>query len=197
MSAAGLAAVWADANTREAITAAFRRREVYATSGTRILLRVFGGYGFADSVPPTADIGELGYRGGVPMGADLGVAPRNRAPRLLIEAVSDPLGARLERIQVVKGWLDAGGALHEAVIDAVVSAEPEGAARLVTIWEDAAFAPEESSFYYVRVLEVPSLRHSSYDARALGVDVGATAMPETIRERAWSSPIWHRAETPR
>jgi hypothetical protein len=195
MSAAGLAAVWADGNTREAITQAFRRREVYATSGTRIRLRVFAGYDFpsADALPE--DIAALGYRRGVPMGADLGPAPRNRATRLLIEAVQDPVGAGLERIQVVKGWLAADGTLHESVIDAARSPDAGGSARLVTVWEDPDFAPGESAFYYVRVLEVPTPRHSSYDASALGVDVSATAMPATIQERAWSSPVWYRAAT--
>ncbi len=197
MSAAGLAAVWAEGNSRDGITAAFRRREVYATSGTRILLRVFGGYDFPDADSLPADIGALGYRRGVPMGADLGPAPRNRAPQLLVEAASDPLGAGLERIQIVKGWLDADGAQHETVVDAALSRDRDGSARLVTVWEDPAFVPGESAFYYVRVLEVPTLRHSSYDARALDVDIAETGMPETIRERAWSSPIWHRAEAAR
>jgi hypothetical protein len=216
MSASGRAAVWAEENTRESIAAAFERREVYGTSGPRIALRVFGGFRFREDDVDAASIAEVGYARGVPMGADLTAAPRGRAPRLLIEAFRDPLGANLDRVQVIKGWVDAEGGQHEQVYDAVWAGDrtpdasgrlPEvgstvdlatatyentiGAIRLATVWEDPDFDPAVRAFYYVRVLEIPTPRHSLYDAVALGVDPAATNQPATIQERAWSSPIWY------
>jgi hypothetical protein len=180
MSASGLAAVWAEDNTRDAIAAAFKRREVYATSGPRILLRVTGTFA-ADSEMP-----------GVPMGGELTAAPADRALSLRIEAAMDPFGARLERLQVIKGWLDDTGTAQERIFNVAQSDSTQGSARLETSWTDPEFNPAQPGFYYVRVLEVPTPRHSSYDAIALGIDVSETAMPEFIRERAWSSPIWYR-----
>ena len=180
MSASGLAAVWAEDNTRQAIADAFQRREVYATSGPRILLRVTAGYDQdGDGVAP-----------GVSMGGSLTNAPDSRAPILSIEAAMDPIGARLERVQVIKGWLDQSGNTHEQVFDAEQSTG-QGAAQFQTRWTDPEFDPAQPAFYYVRVLEVPTPRHSTYDAIALGIDAAETQMPELIRERAWSSPIWY------
>ena len=116
-AAGGYAGVWATENTREAITAAFKRKEVYATSGTRIVLQVFGGFSFAAGDAERGDIASLGYREGVPMGGDLSAAPRNRAPGLLISARKDPIGANLDRVQVVKGWLAADGTSRERVFN--------------------------------------------------------------------------------
>jgi hypothetical protein len=216
MSASGRAAVWADENTRASIAAAFQRREVYATSGPRMMLRVFGGFRFRRGDAEAGDIAAVGYARGVPMGADLTAAPRRRAPQLLIHAAKDPIGANLDRVQVVKGWVDADGETHELVWDAVWAGDrmpmPDaglpavgntvdvatasyensiGAAQLATVWTDPDFDPAERAFYYVRVLEIPTPRHSLYDAVALGVDPALTSQPTIIQERAWSSPIWY------
>lgn len=219
MSASGRAGVWADENTRESIAAAFLRREVYATSGPRIALRVFAGFAFRPRDAEAADIAAVGYARGVPMGADLTAAPRGRTPRLLIHAAKGAMGANLDRVQVVKGWLDAEGGQHEQIYDVVWAGDrtPDasgrlpavgdtvdvataryentiGAAQLATVWEDPAFDPSALAFYYVRVLEIPTPRHSLYDAVALGVDPALTSQPTTIQERAWSSAIWYTPE---
>jgi len=216
MSASGLAGVWAAENTRAAITAAFRRREVYATSGPRIMLRVFGGFGFTARDAAAADVAAVGYAKGVPMGADLAEAPPRRAPALLIHAAKDPVGANLDRVQVVKGWLDAQGGQHENVYDVAWAGDRQpdgsgrvgpigstvdaarasygntiGTAQLKTVWVDPDFDAGQRAFYYVRVLEIPTPRHSTYDAVALGIAVSATNRPPAIQERAWSSPIWY------
>ena len=216
LSASGLAGVWAEANTRDAIADAFRRREVYATSGPRIVLRVFAGFGFEPGDAEAADVAAFGYARGVPMGADLAVAPRGSSPSFLIHAAKDPLGANLDRVQVVKGWLDSDGTERERVYDVAWSGGREadtagrvgpvgntvdvaaarydnsiGAAQLRTVWTDPDFDPALRAFYYVRVLEIPTPRHSLYDALALGIDAADTRMPATIQERAWSSPIWY------
>jgi hypothetical protein len=216
MSAAGLAAVWAADNTRAALAAAFKRKEVYATSGPRIALRVFAGYDFNDDDARSNDIAGLGYARGVPMGGDLSRAPEGQRVALLIQAVKDPLGANLDRVQVVKGWIDAAGARQERVYDVAWSGarQPDtdgvlaavgttvdetsarydnsiGAAELVTVWRDPDFDPALRSFYYVRVLEIPTPRHSLFDAVALGIDPAATQQPTSLQERAWSSPIWY------
>jgi hypothetical protein len=216
MSAGGIAGVWATANTREAIMAAFKRKEVYATTGPRISLRVFGGFSFVSADANTKDIASAGYGKGIPMGGDLSNAPRGRAPSFLIHAVKDPISANLDRVQVVKGWLDAAGQSQERIYDVVWSgnrkpgaggklpavgntvdtqkapyANSIGSAQLATVWTDPDFNPSLRAFYYVRVLEIPSPRHSVYDALALGIDVKATGQPATIQERAYSSPIWY------
>jgi hypothetical protein len=219
MSASGIAGVWATANTREAIAAAFKRKEVYATTGPRISLRVFGGYSFTTSDANAKDVSKAGYSKGVPMGGDLWNAPKGKAPSLLIYAVKDPMSGNLDRIQVVKGWLDASGQTHEHVYNAAWAGERKlnadgklaavgntvdvrtatysntiGTAQLATVWTDPDFNPAQRAFYYVRVLEIPTPRHSTYDAVALGIDVKETHQPATIQERAYSSPIWY---TPR
>jgi Protein of unknown function (DUF3604) len=216
LSASGLAAVWATANTREAIAAAFTRKEVYATSGTRIALRVFGGFGFEPADAEARDLVARGYRGGVAMGGDIARAPRGRAIGLLIEAVKDPAGANLDRIQVIKGWLDANGETRERIYDVAWSGErrPDsdgrlpavgstvdldsasyrnsiGAAALTTVWTDPDFDASRPAFYYVRVLEIPTPRHQVYDAVALGMDPAETGFATSIQERAWSSAIWY------
>jgi hypothetical protein len=176
MSASGLAAVWAEDNTREAIVAALRRREVYATTGPRIALRVRAGWG--------------GLGVSVPMGATL-VPPSSESaiPRLVIDAMKDPRGANIERVQVIKGWLDTDGVTHEQVVDAAVAVQ--GQASFSVGWQDQDFDPAQSAFYYVRVLQVPTPRHSTLDAMSLGIESPAQ-FPEHIRERAYSSPIWYR-----
>jgi hypothetical protein len=216
LSASGLAAVWATGNTRAAIAEAFRRKEVYATSGTRIVLQVFGGFSFDSRDVDGADIASTGYRDGVPMGGDLTAAPRNRQLTLLIRARKDPVGANLDRIQVVKGWLDRNGTSREQVFDVAWAGDdrlaPDGRLRpvgntvdlasasyensigeetLATAWTDPEFDPAEPAFYYVRVLEIPTPRHQVYDAIALGMDPAETGFATTLQERAWSSPIWY------
>lgn len=216
LSASGLAGVWAAENTREAIFRAFMRREVYATTGTRIGLRLFGGFDFAARDAEAPDLAALGYRRGVPMGSTLGAAPSGRALTLLIHAVKDPAGANLDRVQVVKGWLDDSGESHERVFDVVWAGDrrPDargilpavgntvdlssatytnsiGAAQLAVVWTDPEFDPELPAFYYVRVLEIPTPRHQVYDAVALGMDAAETGYATTLQERAYSSPIWY------
>lgn len=216
MSASGYAAVWATENTREAIFAAFKRKEVYATTGTRIGLRFFGGFSFRAADARAADIGEVGYRKGVPMGGDLTAAPRGQAPTFLVHAAMDPLSGHLDRIQIVKGWVDAAGGTQERIYDVAWSGDREpqpdgklpavgntvdiatatfsntiGAPQLATVWKDPDFDPAQRAFYYARVLEIPTPRHSLYDAVALGVDVSETGQVATIQERAYSSPIWY------
>jgi hypothetical protein len=216
MSAGGMAGVWATANSRDAIMAAFKRKEVYATTGPRIALRVFGGFSFVAADARARDIAATGYSKGIPMGGDLSNAPRGRAPSFLIHAVKDPLSGNLDRVQVVKGWLDASGQTHERIYDVVWAGERKpnasgklpavgntvdvkvptytntiGAAQLATVWSDPDFNPNLRAFYYVRVLEIPTPRHSAYDAVALGIDVSETRQPPTIQERAYSSPIWY------
>lgn len=216
MSASGLTGVWAEENTRESIYAAFKRKEVYGTTGPRIALRVFGGFNFVARDARANDIAQVGYRKGVPMGSDLTAAPRNRAPTLLIHAAKDHVGANLDRVQVVKGWIDADGNTHEQVYDAAWSGDREigadgklpavgntvdvttahysnsiGAAQLAVVWEDPDFDPALRSFYYVRVLEIPTPRHSLFDALALQIPVEDTKWPASIQERAYSSPIWY------
>jgi len=222
MSASGIAGVWATANTREAIASAFKRKEVYATTGPRIMLRVFGSYAFAPSDAQAKDIAKLGYGKGIPMGGDLSNAPKGKAPSLLIYAVKDPMSGNLDRIQVIKGWLDAAGQTHERVYNAAWAGDRKldaggklaavgntvdvrtatysnsiGAAQLATVWTDPDFNPALRAFYYVRALEIPTPRHSTYDAVALGIDVKETQQPATIQERAYSSPIWYTPPAPK
>ena len=216
MSASGLTAIWAEENTRESLFAAMKRKEVYGTSGTRIALRMFGGFGFTARDANATDIAAVGYRKGVPMGSDITAAPRGKVPTLLIHAAKDPVGANLDRIQVVKGWLDANKQPQEKVYDVAWSGErgigadgklPEvgntvdlgtalytntiGATQLATVWRDPDFDPAQAAFYYVRVLEIPTPRQSLYDAVALGIDVTITKQAATLQERAYSSPIWY------
>jgi hypothetical protein len=216
MSASGRVAAWATENTRESLFAAFKRKEVYATTGTRIAVRLFGGYSFLSADAAVRDIASVGYAKGIPMGGDLTNAPVGKVPTFLIHAVKDPLSGNLDRVQVVKGWLDASGKSHEKVYDAAWSGKRKpgadgklspvgntvdirtgmytnsiGAVQLATVWKDPDFKPGESAFYYVRVLEIPTPRHSLFDAIALGIDVKETKQPATIQERAYSSPIWY------
>lgn len=216
MSASGLTGVWAEENTRDSLFAAMKRKEVYATTGTRIALRVFGGFAFTAGDANAKDIAAVGYRKGVPMGGDLTAAPKGRAPGLLIYATKDPAGANLDRVQVVKGWIDAKKQPQQKVYDVVWSGTRKvgadgkvpavgntvdvktgryknniGAAQLAVAWTDPDFRADQEAVYYVRVLEIPTPRHSLYDSLALGVEVGVTKYPATIQERAYSSPIWY------
>lgn len=217
----GLAVAWAEENSRDAIFAAMRRREVYGTSGTRPILRFFGG------AEPDLRCGdprfvEKAYRGGLPMGAEIGPVSGRRSPRFGVLAFRDPgsegaPGARLQRLQVVKGWVDRDGQSHEKVFDVAGgddggtvdtrTCEPSGAGAdsLCAVWSDPGFDAGERAFYYARVVEEPTCRWSTWLCNEQGVDCSDPArvpselaeccnMPKTIQERAWSSPIWFRPE---
>jgi hypothetical protein len=216
MSAAGLAGVWAEQNTREALFSAFQRREVYASSGPRIRVRFFGGWGFSEDDAKAKNMAQVGYSKGVPMGGDLTEAPKDKAPEFLVYAVKDPKGANLDRVQLVKGWIGADGVAREKVYNVAWSNNREqlgdgsipdlentvdlatgsygdkvGATQLATRWRDPDFDPSQRAFYYVRVLQIATPRHTLYDAIALQMDPAKTGHPSTIQERAYSSPIWY------
>ena len=216
MSASGLTAIWAEENTRDSLFRAMKRKEVYGTTGTRIALRMFGGFNFTTRDAAANDIAAVGYRKGVPMGSDLTAAPKGKAPTLLIHAAKDPVGANLDRVQVIKGWIDSSGEPQEKIFNVVWSGDRQpkadgdlpdvgntvdistaqytnsiGEPQLATVWTDPEFDPKQASFYYVRVLEIPTPRQSLYDAVALGIDVSVTKHAATIQERAYSSPIWY------
>jgi hypothetical protein len=209
MGAAGYAGVWATENTRQALVDAFKRKEVYATTGPRIAVRFFGGYGF-DSSDAEGDIAAAGYAGGVPMGGDL--TAEDGTPGFLVSALMDPNEANIDRIQIVKGWLNADGTTGEQVYDVALSdgrtdgSMPVGSTvdlqtgaytneigdpRLSAYWEDPDFDPSQRAFYYARVLQIPTPRYSLLDSIALGIDVSETNRPATIQERAYTSPIWY------
>ena len=214
-SASGLAGVWARENTREALWDAMARKEVYATSGTRLLVRVFGGYDFTPKDLERSDFAEQGYKRGVPMGGDLKSAPAGKAPTFLVRAVRDADGANLDRIQVIKGWLDASGKTHEKVYDVAWSGNRKrgkdgklppvgntvnvkdasytnaiGAPYLHAHWKDSSFDPKQRAFYYVRVIEIPTPRWTTYDAKFFGT-TPPTAAATAIQDRAYTSPIWY------
>ena len=217
LTAAGYTAVWATSNTREAIWDAMKRKETYATSGTRLWLRFFGGYDYQASDLYSRAPAIAGYKKGVPMGADLPKGPAGRAPTFLLAAAKDPYGGNLDRIQVIKGWVDKAGKTHEKIFD-VVWSNPEkrkvgpngklaavgstvdvahatwtntiGAPELGAVWKDPEFDPSVRAFYYARVLEIPTPRWTAYDAAYFGVKM-TPEVPMTTQERAWSSPIWY------
>jgi len=215
MSAGGLAAVWAQENTRQGIFDAFKRREVYATTGPRISVRMFAGYGFDQTALKAENLAQFGYEQGVPMGGDLTRPNNNQKIELLIRASKDPVGANLDRVQVVKGWLDDKGASQEKVFNVAWSGERKldkqgdlakvgdtvnredasyentiGSTELATIWQDPEFNPNQRAFYYVRVLQIPTPRHSLYDAIALQIETPQEG-PAVIQERAYTSSIWY------
>jgi hypothetical protein len=216
LGASGLAAVWAPENTREALFAAMKRKEVYATTGSRIMVRFFGGWDYADDAVFRQDWVKTGYARGVPMGGDLTKAPDGKAPVFMVLALKDPDDANLDRIQIVKGWLDAEGKTHEQVYDVALSdgrkvdpatgkAPPVGstvdvedasytntigAAQLAAVWTDPDFDPAERAFYYARVIEIPKPRWTAYDAKFFKVDM-PDEVPMTVQDRAYTSPIWY------
>ncbi len=214
MSASGLAAVWAEDNNRSAIFNAFKRKEVYATTGSRIQVRVFAGKEYLpgdESRLTMQQAAELG----VPMGGEL--SQLSSAPRFIIYAMKDPRGAHLDRVQIIKGWLTDNGEAQEKIynvawsgdrklnaqekLEAVVNtvdlstgeySNDYGASALATVWQDPDFNPQQRAFYYVRVLEIPTPRHSTRDAIQLNQAVETTLQAATIQERAYTSPIWYR-----
>lgn len=216
-SASGRTAVWAESNTREGIFDALSRKETYATTGPRISLRFFGGWSYERDDAFRSDLSGVGYAKGVPMGGELSPAAKGQVPSFLIRAQKDPLGANLDRVQVVKGWYSRSGEQHERVYDVVVSDGREipsdgsrvapvgntvniadatytntiGDGELSVVWQDPDFDAEEHAFYYVRVLEIPTPRWTLYDAVRYGV-AAPDGYPKTIQERAYSSPIWYQ-----
>ncbi len=215
-SAAGLTAVWARENTRKAIFDALQRKEVYSTTGTRIRVRVFAGWAFEPEDISRHDFTERGYGGGVPMGGELAKAPTGKAPRFMIRALRDPDGANLDRVQIIKGWLDKDGKSHERIYDVAVSGDRKpdsngrvktpvgstvdienatytntiGAPMLAAHWEDPEFDPKQSAFYYVRVLEIPTPRWTTYDAAFYKIKRPEN-VPATLQDRAYTSAIWY------
>ena len=217
-TAAGYAVVWATENTREAIWDAMERRETYATSGTRQTVRFFGGWDFVESDLETRYLADIGYRKGVPMGSDLPAHTAGTgAPTFLVAAMMDPLSGNLDRIQIIKGWLDADGEVHEQIYDVawgdagsrrpgpdgklppvgntvdVTRATWEntvGDPELATVWTDPDFDPGEPAFYYARVIDIPTPRWTAYDALRFGIQL-ADDVPMVHQERAWTSPIWY------
>ena len=215
-SASGLAGVWARENTREAIWDALARKEVFGTSGTRLKVRVFGGWDFAPDDLDRSDFAKNGYDEGVPMGGDLAAAPDGKAPKFLVRAIRDVDGANLDRIQIVKGWLDRNGETQEKIYDlawsgdrkpgpdgalppvgntvnveAATYANSIGAPALEAFWTDPDFDASEHAFYYVRVIEIPTPRWTTYDAKFFGLK-RPEDVPESIQERAYTSPIWYK-----
>jgi hypothetical protein len=208
--AQGLAAVWAKENTREEIFAAFKRREVYATTGPRITVRFFGGWDFGGKDIFAPDLAVIGYDKGVPMGSDLTTAPNGKSPTFLVSAVKDPLGANLDRMQIIKGWLDDAGATHEKIYEVALSDDRRpnqpidntvdlqtasytnsiGATHFNRIWTDPDFDPSLSAFYYVRVLEIPTPRWTAYDEVKFKVAM-PDIVPKIIQDRAYTSAIWY------
>lgn len=192
-SAGALAGVWAESNTRESLFDAMRRRETFATSGTRIKVRLFGGWDFAQGDINSEGWVRNAYRTGVPMGGDLPVRNKQSAPRFLVWAARDPDSVGLERAQIVKVWLDAGQH-REKVFDVRVSDRKGGDALIREVWTDPAFDPDQAAVYYLRVLETESPRWSTLLARRLNLPI-PKSVPERIQERAWSSPIWYSPTT--
>ena len=212
-TASGYAAVWAKENTRAAIFEAMQRRETYGTTGPRMTVRFFGGWDYASDDVHRPNFADIGYAKGVPMGGDLSNAPKDKAPSFIVQAAKDPDGANLDRVQVIKGWLDSDGKTHEKVYDvALADGRKPGAkvgsigstvdvknatytntigdVQLATVWTDPDFDSKQSAFYYVRVIEIPTPRWTAYDAKFFNID-----MPEgtkmTTQERAYTSPIWY------
>ena len=219
MSASGLAAVWATENTREAIIAAMRRREVYATSGPRIAVRTFAGLNLSSSALEAPSYPTNLNQQAVPMGGEILGASADDQFAMVVEAQADPKSGYLDRIQVVKGWLDDGGATQERVYDVVWAGDNRlqsdgtlasigdsvdlatgltdnsiGAPSLSTVWQDPDFDADQAAFYYVRVLQIPTARHSLLDKLALADDSIDTRRPDTIQERAYTSPVWYRPQ---
>jgi hypothetical protein len=214
VQAAGFAGVWARENTREALWDAMKRREVYASTGPRMTVRLFGGWDFTpDDVGRNP--GDVGYAKGVPMGGDLKNAPAGKAPSFLVGALKDPISGNLDRIQIVKGWLDADGETQEQVYDVVWSGDRQpgadgklppvgntvntdtaewtntiGAVELATVWTDPDFDPTQRAFYYARVLEIPTPRWTDYDQVFFKEEL-PEEIPLTIQERCYTSPIWY------
>lgn len=214
----GPTAVWATENTRGAIFDALERRETYATTGPRIRVRFFGGYTFTEDDLAGRNLAHTGYAKGVPMGGELGVADKGQAPSFLLWALRDPDGANLDRVQVIKGWVDAQGETREKIYDVAWSGDRKidgkgklapvgdtvdlsvptwtndiGSPELATVWRDPDFDPAQHAFYYARVLEIPTPRWTAYDRIRLKAPIDDSVKLKT-QERAYTSPIWYSPE---
>jgi hypothetical protein len=214
LGASGLAAVWAPANTRGDLFASMKRREVYATTGSRIVLRFFGGWSFEANSVHSPYFESIGYRDGVPMGGEL-TAPASEAPTFMVQAMKDPDSANLDQVQIIKGWIDSDGRTHEHIyyvalsddravdtetglpepvgstvdLEAVSFSNTIGEAQLSAQWTDPNFDKTKTAFYYVRAIEIPRPRWSEYDRKAF--DLEFDQAPRTVQDRAYSSPIWY------
>jgi hypothetical protein len=214
--ASGYDAVWAPENKREAIFDAMERKETYATTGPRMLVRFFGGWDFEENDTKTRQPAAVGYQKGVPMGGDLTKAPAGKSPTFLVAALKDPIGANLDRVQIVKGWIDKKGERQEKVYDVAVSDGREidkdgrckkevgntvdletatwsnsiGDTEIISVWKDPDFDPSLRAFYYVRVIEIPTPRWVVYDRLRLGAKIPKEANL-IAQERAYTSPIWY------
>ena len=217
--ASGYTGIWAHENSRGALFDAMERRETYGTTGPRMTVRFFGGWDFTDNDLRSRAPAFHGYERGVPMGGDLKKAPKGKkAPTFMVFALRDPVGANLDRIQIVKGWMDKNGETHEKVYDVTWSGDREpddkgklppvgntvdleaanwsntiGASELTTVWTDPDFDSQENAFYYARVIEIPTPRWIVYDKVRLGAELPKDA--ELIhQERAYTSPIWYKPQ---
>ena len=217
----GYAAVWAEENTRASLWDAMQRRETYATTGSRMVVRFFGGWDFEASDANNRMPAKVGYTKGVPMGGDMSAAPQGKSPTFLVAALKDPISGNLDRVQIIKGWLGKDGTLQERIYDVAVSdgrkidadgrcrtavgntvdvpnatwSNTIGAVEFITVWQDPDFDPALRAFYYVRVIEIPTPRWTAYDAKYFGT----TPLPGTrmtVTERAYTSPIWYTPGQP-
>jgi hypothetical protein len=214
-AASGYAGVWATENTREAIFDAMMRKEVYATTGSRMTVRFFGGWNFSAEDTETRLPAGVGYTRGVPMGGDLRTGPDGKSPSFLVAALKDPYSGNLDRIQIVKGWVNKDGKTEEKVYDVVWSDDRKpgadgklppvgntvnvakatwkntiGSAELIGVWTDPKFDAKQPAFYYVRVIEIPTPRWTAYEALRFNVKM-TSQVPMTTQERAYTSPIWY------
>jgi len=212
--ASGLAGVWAKENTREALFDAMERKETYATTGQRMQVRVFAGWDFTEADLNSDEFASRGYENGVPMGGQL-ISANGKAPKLMVVGMKDPDAANLDRMQVIKGWMDVDGNTHEKIFDIACSdsrtivnrrcekavgntvdiktatySNDIGSATLKGFWQDPEFDANQSAFYYVRALAIPTPRWTTYDAVRYGVEL-PNDVPATIQDRAYTSPIWY------
>ena len=216
MASSGYAAVWAKENTREAIFDAMMRRETYATTGSRMAVRFFGGWDFTDADAASRQPADAGYSRGVPMGGDLTAAPKGKSPTFLVAAMKDAMSGNLDRIQIIKGWVGKNGKAQERVYDVAVSDDRKidnngrcktavgntvdvanatwtntiGDPELITAWTDPDFDPAQKAFYYARVIEIPTPRWTAYEAKRFNIKLPKEVKMIT-QERAYTSPIWY------